>query len=203
MKLKILFAGFLASAILWACNNDGTASNSTDSSSTTTENTSESKMTTKTTVEVPATTRTSFETKYPGASNVSWAHYETDVPIDWTWIGWPAMDDSDYVATFNMDNSNYWVWYDETGNWIGTVTEVNTSGLPNSVNNTIKAQYPNFTIVSAKKENDKNRTAYEVKLENGSDKATLLIDENGKILKKKSDIGGEKTKEKAVKDSVK
>ena len=63
-------------------------------------------------------------------------------------------------------------------------------------------QFPGFTIVSAKKENDKNRTAYEIKLENGDNKVKILADESGKILKKKADINGEKTKEKPVKDSV-
>jgi hypothetical protein len=200
MKLKLFFIGFALMAA-WACNNTGTASDSTDSAATT-ENTSETKMTTKTSVEVPAATRTSFEEKYPAASNVTWAHYEVYVPIDWTLVGWPTMDESDYVATFNMDNSNYWVWYDDTGNWVGTVTEINTAALPAAVNSTITSQYPNYTVVSAKKENDKDRTAYEIKLESGNDKITLLLDENGKVLKKKATIAGEKTKEKAVKDSV-
>ena len=191
-----------AFAALGACDNSGTGSNSADSASITTENTTSSNTTTKTSVEIPATTRTSFETKYPNASNVTWAHYETDVPIDWQWIGWPTLDESDYVATFGMDNSNYWVWYDDQGNWIGTVTEVNSASLPAAINNLIQSQYANYTVTSVKKENDKNRTAYEIKLENGDNKVKLLVDENGKILKKKADINGEKTKEKPVKDSV-
>jgi len=201
MKLRMMLAA-LVFAGLAACNNDSkTASDNSDSSATTTDTGNTS--TTKTSIEVPATTKTSFEAKYPAASKVTWAHYETDVPIEWTLIGWPAMDEGDYVATFNMDNSNYWVWYDENGNWVGTVSEINTSGLPEAVNNMIKSQYANYTIASAKKENDKNGTAYEVKLENGQDKVTLLVDETGKIMKKKANVGGEKIKEKPAKDSVK
>jgi hypothetical protein len=200
MKLKTLVTAAFALGALGACNNNGEGSNNTDSASITTEKTN---TTTKTSVEVPATTRTSFETKYPTASNVTWAHYETaEVPVDWQWIGWPTMDDSDYVATFYMDNSNYWVWYDDQGNWVGTVTEVSSSGLPAAINNVIQSQYANYTVTSVKKENDKNRTAYEIKLENGDNKVKLLVDENGKILKKKADINGEKTKEKPLKDSV-
>jgi len=200
MKLRTLVIAAFALAALGACDNSGTGSNGTDSASITTEKTN---TTTTTSVEIPAPTRTSFETKYPAASNVTWAHYETtDVPVDWEWIGWPTLDDSDYVATFNMDNSNYWVWYDDQGTWIGTVTEVSSSSLPAAINNLIQSQYANYTVTSVKKESDKNRTAYEIKLENGDNKVKLLADENGKILKKKADINGEKTKEKPVKDSV-
>jgi hypothetical protein len=203
MKLKnaLLVAAVCAFAI--ACNNEGPTSNATDSSSVANQNTT-SETKTKTSVEVPATTKTSFEAKYPKVGNVTWTRYvTTDVPIEWDWVGWPVMDDNDYLATFEMDNSNYWVWYDDNGAWIGTVTEVNTSGLPDAVNSTIKSQFPGFTILSAKKENDKNRTAYEVKLENGSDKMKALIAEDGTLMKKKGTMSGQEVKEKPVKETSK
>ena len=199
MKLKswMLTA---AVAALAACGNAGSdKNNTTDSASTTETNT----VTTKTSVEVPATTRTSFKAKYPKATEVSWSHYQTTtIPIEWEWTGWPAMDTSDYVASFNVDGSDYWVWYDDGGDWVGTVTEINNSGLPAAVNNVIQLQYAGYTVVSAEKENDKNRTAYEIKMENGKDKMKLLIDENGTILKKKGIVNDQKIKEKPVKDSV-
>jgi hypothetical protein len=200
MKLKTLVIAAFALGALGACDNSGAGSNNTDSASITTEKTN---TTTKSTVEVPAPIRTSFETKYPTASDVKWAHSETTgVPVDWQWIGWRMLDDSDYVVTFNMDNSNYWVWYDDQGNWVGTVTDVSSSGLPSAINNLIQSQYANYTVTSVKKENDKNRTAYEIKLESGENKVKLLVDENGKILKKKADMDGEKTKEKPMTDST-
>jgi hypothetical protein len=198
MKLRNAFLVAVVCAFAIACNNQGKTSNTTDSSSVANENTNvETK--TKTSVEVPAATTSSFETKYPKASNVTWTHYETDVPIDWDLVGWPSMDQNDYLATFEMDNSNYWVWYDEGGDWIGTVTDVNTSGLPSAVNNTIQSQFPGFTVTSAKKENDKNRTAYELKMEKGSDKMKALIAEDGTVLKKKGTMEGQEVKEKPVK----
>ena len=66
------------------------------------------------------------------------------------------------------------------------------------MNKTIQAQYPGYTIVSVDKENDKNRTAYEVELSKGDDKAKVLIAENGNVLKKKAVTAGEKTKDKAI-----
>ena len=191
-----------AVAALAACGNAGSdKETSTDSASLTTTETN--KMTT-TSVEVPAPTRTHFEAKYPAASNVNWGHYQTTiVPIEWEWTGWPVMDTADYVASFNMDGSDYWVWYDDGGNWVGTVTEISNSNLPAAVNNVIQSQYAGYTVVSAEKENDKDRTAYEIKMENGKDKMKLLVDENGRILKKKGIVNDEKIKEKPVKDSTK
>lgn len=189
--------------LLAACNNDGTADAKKDSSSTTEKMTTDNTRTT-TNVEIPATTRTTFETKYPQATNVTWRYYDPNgVPIDWAWSGWPSLDTGDYMASFNMDGGNYWVWYDDQGQWVGTVTTVQPSSLPAAVTATINSQFPGATIVSVDKENDKNRTAYEIDLENGSDKMTLLIDENGKVMKKKGTIGGTKTKEKPIKDSTK
>jgi len=46
------------------------------------------------------------------------------------------------------------------------------------------------------KENDKNRTVYEVDLEKGSDKMKVHFDENGKAVKAKGRVGGEKVKSK-------
>jgi hypothetical protein len=101
------------------------------------------------------------------------------------------------VAKFSANDAYYWVWYNETGDWIGTVAEVTDySSLPAAVNNTIKTQFPGFTIKSVDKENDKNRTAYEIQMENGEDKMKALIAEDGTVIKKKGKIDGEKIKEK-------
>ena len=189
-----------AVAVLAACGNAGSDKGSTTDSASVT--TTETNKTTRT-VEVPAATRTTFEAKYPTASNVNWSHYQiTMVPVEWEWTGWPAMDTNDYVASFNMDGSDYWVWYDDGGSWIGTVTKINNSDLPPAVNKMLQSQYAGYTVVSVEKENNKDRTAYEIKMEKGNDKMKLLVDENGRILKKKGDVSSEKIKEKPVKDSA-
>lgn len=155
------------------------------------------------TLVVPEAVKTTFKTKYPTATNESWSNYEPVEAFDWDWTGWPTIDTSDYMVRFNQDGSEYWTWYND-GEWVGTVSPVTDfAGLPAAVNKTIQSTFADYTIVSVDKENDKNRTAYEVELEKGSDKAKALIAENGKILKKKTTIGGEKTKEKMnLKDSA-
>jgi uncharacterized membrane protein YkoI len=52
------------------------------------------------------------------------------------------------------------------------------------VKKTIKNNYAGYKITSIDEENDKNRTAYEIKLEKGDAHARILVDNNGKILKK-------------------
>jgi len=152
-------------------------------------------------VEVSGATRTAFEAKYPQAKEVEWEYYYPEeivpvVPIEWEWVPW-KLDTTDYVANFSQDNNDYWVWYDESGDWIGTVAEVSDhSSLPAAVNNTVKSQFAGYTIMSVDMENDKNRTAYEVKMEKGEDKMKALIAENGQVLKKKGKVDGEKIKEK-------
>jgi Protein of unknown function (DUF2874). len=197
MKFGIQVITAAALALLSSCgNNEGDKTATADSTTTTT--TAVTDNTTVSSVEVPATTRTSFETKYPQASNVRWEYHRPGVyDIEWDWSGWPTVDTADYVANFNWEGSDYWAWYDQDGNWVGSVSRVhNNSALPTAVNNTLNSQYKDYTVVTIDKENDKNRTAYEIDLEKGTDKVRILVDENGKILKKKTISGDTNTKEK-------
>src|SRR5690348_4430569 len=129
MKLKFLVLAAALSFGMMACNDNASTSDEakkdTNTVSTTTENT------TVTTVEVPAATKTSFEAKYPGATNVKWAHYEpkdksTLDPADWNY----NLDTSDYEVMFNWNGDDYYAWYDD-GNWIRASSPVkDNSKLP-------------------------------------------------------------------------
>ena len=193
MKSTFLVLATAISFGIMSCNdNASTADESKKDTNTvtTTENT------TVTTVEVPPATKTSFETKYPGATNVRWSHYEpaadrsTVDPADWNY----NLDTSDYQVVFNWNGEDYYAWYDD-GNWIRATTTVkDNSKLPAAVNATIKAQFPGYEIVEVDKENDKDRTTYEVELKKGDDKMKVHIDENGKVVKEKGKVNGEKVK---------
>ena len=145
-------------------------------------------------VDVPVTTRTNVETKYAGASNVTWSYYDEPYNnIDWEWAAWPSLDKNDYLVRYTWNGADYYTWYDQDGNWVGSVTAVTDyAGLPAAVNNTVKKEFPGYTISSVDKENDKNREAYEIKLENGNDKAKALIAADGSLLKKKGAEGKQK-----------
>ena len=181
----------LCAAITTSCGENSTERTDTDSSTvntTTNDNTTSANtpVNTSTSMDVPEPTRTAFTTKYPNASNVNWRRYETVNTIDWDWAGWPKLDTSDYAVSYTADGVEHWAWYDENNNWVGTVSPITDfNSLPAAVNNTIKKDYAGYTIVSVDKENDKNRTAYEVELSKGSETTKVLIAENGSILKKK------------------
>lgn len=149
-------------------------------------------------VQVPEPTKTHFESKYPNASNVTWSSYSEPVStIEWEWTAWPVLDANDYVVSYDWDGMDYYAWYDQDGNWIGsTGTMGDISKLPTTVSNVVKKEFSGYTVTSVDKENDKDREAYEVKMEKGDDKMKALIASDGTILKKKGKVDGEKVKEK-------
>jgi len=203
MRLK---SGIAMAAVIVFATSCGESSTKTDTADSTVvaENVVVDPAPVNTTVVVPDTLKTTFKTKYPTVSNENWSRYEPIETFDWELAGWPAMDTADYVVRFNQDNADYWAWYDENNNWVGTVSPVTDyAGLPSAVNKTVQGEFAGYTIASVNKENDKNRTAYEIQLTKGDDKVKALIGENGKVIKKKANIGGEKTKEKMnPKDSI-
>ncbi|MGB8190586.1 MAG: PepSY-like domain-containing protein [Chitinophagaceae bacterium] len=195
-KIMMLFAG-LSFGIISCNDNAGTTDADKDSATITTTTTTPDAVATNT-VDVPAATRTSFETKYPNASNVRWNRYTpaTDRTAmdasDWNY----NLDTNDYEVMFNWDGADYYAWYDD-GNWIRASTRVaDNSKLPAAVNSAIQSKYAGYEIVEIDKEHDKDRTTYEVELKKGEDKMKVHVDENGKIVKEKGKVGGEKVKTK-------
>jgi len=204
-KIMIPFAA-LAIAVTTSCNNSTDADKTQvkdTTAMTTTENTTihTKKIKSGKPVEVMPVIQTKFTEKYPQAKEVEWFKYDNTVEpidIDWDLSGWTPVDTSLYSATYVIDNNDYWSWYTPSGDWVATVSTVPSNGLPEAVNKTLESQFPGYTITSVNKENDKNRTAYEIKMEKGEDKMKALIDENGNVMKKKGKENGEKVKEKNV-----
>jgi len=196
MKVQMLILTSAIIAVSTGCNNS--APTSTDSNDTVINESKQiTTVNTVKTVEVEPKIKTKFTEKYPTAQNVEWTRYETEPTyIDWELTGWPSLDTTDYAAKYNVDNTEYWSWYTPEGEWIGTVSTINNTDLPSEVNQTLQSQFAGYTVTSINKENDKNRTAYEIKMEKGTDKMKALIDEKGNVMKKKGIENGEKVKEK-------
>jgi len=133
--------------------------------------------------------RTSFASQYPNASDAVWMNYDPNVVIlnDWELADWSAMDASDYVVRFNMDNENYYAWYDKDGTWVGSayvIKDYNT--LPAAINSTLTSQFPGYSITSVNREFKKDRAAYEIVLKNNDSKVVALVDMQGNIIKQKT-----------------
>ena len=196
MKSKILMLAAGLSLGVVACNDNATTADDVNKDTTTVVKTETDVNTT--TVEVPAATRTSFESKYPGASNVRWSHYNSDVDrstldaSDWRY----NLDTSDYEVMFNWNGDDYYAWYDD-GSWIRASSPVKDHAkLPAAVNETIRKEYAGYEIVEVDKEHDKDRTTYEIDLKKGDDKMKVHVDENGKVVKAKGKVNDEKVKSK-------
>jgi hypothetical protein len=129
-----------------------------------------------------------FKNKYPTATNVTWSAYQPYDRINWEWTGWPSMDTSYYAVNYTVDNKKLWGWWDRDKNWIGSTSTIEDSTmLPDAVKNTLKKNYTGYRVTSIDEEMDKNRTAYEIRLEKGPAHVRILVDKNGKILKKKEE----------------
>jgi uncharacterized membrane protein YkoI len=189
MKLKNFF--ILAAIIsLASCKPSYKA---TDKSKTTTTDTTSTSMnkptpTSATTITVPAGIQTTFTTQYPTATNVLWSKHDTMtvVPIDWEMAGWTTMDADDYLVRFDMDNENYYAWYDSDGNWIGSAYVLKDhTQLPAAVNTVITNKYAGYSIIGVNREFQKDRVAYEIEMKKDNSKVKLLVDADGNIIKEK------------------
>lgn len=139
-------------------------------------------------INVSPTTQSAFQAQYPNATNVAWSRYDVNgtAPIDWDMAGWTALDQDDYVVTFNMDNEDYYAWYDSDGNWIGSASALKDhSKLPPAVSSLITSKYADYKIENINREFQKDRVAYEIEMEKEGGKAKLLVDSDGNILKEK------------------
>ncbi len=139
-------------------------------------------------VNVPAGTQTIFTTQYPGATSVVWNHYDSlaTYPIDWELSGWAPMNATDYTVQFNMNNDNYYAWYDSDGNWVGsTYVVADHSKLPAAVHTFIKNKYADYTISNVNTELQKDKTAYEIEMKKDNSKVKLLVSADGTIIKEK------------------
>ncbi|HKO79697.1 MAG TPA: PepSY-like domain-containing protein [Chitinophagaceae bacterium] len=187
MKLRNLFIIVTAIGVFAACKPSYKA---TDKTKSVTDSTSVSTTgTPSTTVNVPEATRTAFTTQYPTATNVVWVNYDTqaELPIDWELTGWQTLDADDYVVRFDMDNENYYAWYDNTGTWVGSAYVMkDITQLPEAVNKVINEKYTGYTVKSVNREFQKDRMAYEVELTKPDGKAKVLVDSNGTIIKEKT-----------------
>jgi len=176
----------IAVSFLFAsCGDNSSETTYSDKDTSTTTVTAVEPTVTSPTYNPPDNVRTVFQTKYPTATNVTWSAYKPYDRINWEWTGWPSMDTSYYAVNYTVDNRPHWGWFDRNSNWIGsTSTLQDSTALPDAVKKSIASNYSGYRIVSIDEENDKNRMAYEIKLEKGDARARILIDQKGKILKK-------------------
>lgn len=139
-------------------------------------------------VSVSSATEAAFTAQYPGATNVVWSNYDSlaAVPIDLRLAGWKKMGAEDHLVKFDLDNENYYAWYDSDGKWVGSAyTMKDFTKLPAAVNtaikNAIKTRYQDYNITNVNREFQKNKKTYEVELKKDDNKVKMLVTADGKI----------------------
>ncbi|MEI9909872.1 MAG: PepSY-like domain-containing protein [Bacteroidota bacterium] len=140
-------------------------------------------------IAVPVEMQTAFSAQYPNAGNIVWTNYDPGVVVlnDWELSGWAPVDATDYVVRFNMDNEDYYAWYDLDGTWIGTAYVVKDyTLLPSAVQATLNSQFPAYSIASVNREFQKDRVAYEIVIKKDDTKVVMLVDNEGNIIKQKT-----------------
>lgn len=191
--ISIVFTACVAVGIM-SCNDDSTTdSTTTDSSSNTTSTTDTSRVTTPAdntvvSVQAPSPALTSFDTRYKGATNVTWRKYSrptSTTTID-EWDYNMDLDTSYYQVNYNWNDLDYMAWYNPQGEWVKSYSKMeNNSGLPDAINNVINKKFNGYKITEIEIEDRKKGMSYEVDLESGTNKKKVVFSPTGAILKQK------------------
>ena len=147
----------------------------------------------------PATGMTSdFQTRYPGATDVSWSSYDASDRMETLPDEWNAnLDENDHQVIYTLDGGQYVAYYDN-GQWIHAESlTFDHKKLPAAVNNALTSQYAGYTIKDVSREDSRNQVLYEVELTKGTDKCKIHFTADGSVAKKKCKTDGVKTKSKS------
>jgi len=111
-----------------------------------------------------------FHTDFPDASDVEW---ETAVDI--------------YEVDFEIGRVDYEAYYDKEGNLFIYSFDIWEADLPAIVKNAAIAKYPDYTFDDLKEIRKGTDVLYKIELERHKRDVTLLIKNDGTILKEKND----------------
>jgi uncharacterized membrane protein YkoI len=119
--------------------------------------------------DAPTKVKDAFNKKFPQAKSVQW---DKENATEWE-------------AEFEMNGKNYSANFGIDGKWKETEYEISESELPTAVKNTLNKEFKGYDIEGAEVTETPNMKAYEVEIEKGETTMEVVIDENGKVLKKK------------------
>jgi len=121
------------------------------------------------TQDVPANVMSTFKSKFPTATEVHW-----DKENETEWEAEFEFNGMDYTANFSSD-----------GIWKETEHELTANELPATVKQTLTTEFSGYTIKEVEMVETPTFTGYEVEIKKGSVTLEVLIDNSGKVIKKK------------------
>jgi Putative beta-lactamase-inhibitor-like, PepSY-like len=127
--------------------------------------------------DVPAVVLEAFTKKFPEARDVEWS----------------KEGENEYEAEFKINNTAKASNFDGDGKWLLTESEIEPSGMPNAVQETILVEFVGFKISKAEKvETLGGEVFYEIQLLTEKEKLEVKISLEGDLKeRKKGEIGEE------------
>ena len=123
----------------------------------------------------PSAVKSAFEKKFPNAKSVEWK----------------KENDSEWEAEFKLNGVEYSANFSNDGTWKETEHEIKESELPNAVKNTLNDQFGDYKVEDVEMIETPGFSGYEIEIEKGKETIELVIDNSGKVLKKKVETESE------------
>lgn len=117
----------------------------------------------------PSSVKSAFEKKFPKAKSVEWE----------------KENDSEWEAEFKMNGVEYSANFSNDGTWKETEHEIKESELPSAVKSTLIDQFGDYKVEEVEMIEAPEFSGYEIEIEKGEETIELVIDNSGKVLKKK------------------
>ena len=119
-------------------------------------------------MKVPPAVKNAFNTKYPNATNVTWAKENA----------------KEYEAEFKLNNNSVSANFGMDGSWVETETMIPVAELPAAVSAAIIKKYPGAVITMAEKlEMPGDKLLYEAAFKVNGKKKSLELNPDGSLVK--------------------
>lgn len=118
--------------------------------------------------DAPQKVRKAFAKKFPNIKKVKW-----EKESDTEWEGEFKMKGIEYSANFLQD-----------GTWQETEHEIKKKSIPANIKTTLQTEFSDYEIEEAEISETKDGSVYEFELEMGEEELEVVIDTNGRVLKK-------------------
>jgi len=118
---------------------------------------------------VPENIKKEFAEKYPSAQNIKWASEEAN----------------EWEAEFKINGTEMSASYDNKGTWLESETEITAKDLPSTVTNTLAKEFEGYKTGEISAIENPRMKGFELALKKGGTTIEVVIDNTGKVLKKR------------------
>jgi hypothetical protein len=118
--------------------------------------------------EVPQKVKAAFTMKFPTVKKVKW----------------DKESDTEWEAEFKIKGVEYSANFLEDGTWQETEHEIKKSDIPENIKNILNSDFKGYKIEEAEISEAITGSVYEFELEKGEEELEVVLDFNGKLIKK-------------------